>query len=229
MTTDEDWGFFIETPPSYGRSFSPNDLNQYSLLKIPTFEAPPNPPIPVINRPDREVTSPSELESRSVEVYNLEKKFTQENMHELINPPTVLNYFEMNSDGSVHMEFFDLRHSVMFHDMFNGMKIGDREITVKYSVPKSLPGSEPINNGTIVLFHLTPSINNQQLSKVFSKFGEIKQIRGTPQKPMQRFIEYWDIRGSAEAFKEMDGASIYNARISIKFSVPGGLRRKAFV
>ncbi|KAH0791261.1 protein MEI2-like 2 isoform X4 [Histomonas meleagridis] len=227
---DEDWEYFIETPPSYRKSYnSLNEQSQYGMLKIPRFEAPANPPIPVINRPDGEATSPSELESRSVEVYGLEKKYTQENIDELINPPIVINYFEMNKDGSLHIEFYDLRHSIMFRNMFNGMKIGDREIEVKYSIPKSLPGSEPVNNGTIVLFHLTPMINNQQLSKLFSKFGEIKQIRGTPQKPMQRFIEYWDTRGSAEAVKEMDGVSINGAKISIKFSVPGGLRRKAFV
>ena len=43
---------------------------------------------------------------------------------------------------------------------------------------------------------------------------------------MQKFIEYWDIRSAEKALNEMNNQVVGGSKISIDFSVPGGMRRK---
>ncbi|KAK8842682.1 hypothetical protein M9Y10_025542 [Tritrichomonas musculus] len=231
FTQDEDWGFYIETPPSMKNSisYSPTDITTNSPLNLPTFQAPPKFSAPIAVRAEGEnPTDPSEIESRAVNVLYLPKKYDQSNIHEIVNPPSIINTFDYE-DEQLHIEFFDIRHSLSFRKFYNNMDFNGKVIEVKFSTPRPISGSQhPINNGTIVLFHLPPQITNPILSQYFSQYGEIRQIRGTPQKPTQRFIEYWDTRGSEAAVKAMNGVLMNGSKISIEFSVPGGMRRKAF-
>ena len=229
---EDDWGFYIETPPSMKNSISySSGCEQYhqSPLNLPTYEAPEKPPAPVAIRQEGEASAdPAEIESRAVLVYNLPKVYDQTNIQELCNPPSFINNFDYD-EGDLHIEFFDIRHALGFRQFYNNMQFNGKTIEVKFSVPRPIAGSQhPINNGTIVLFHLPPQIKNPFLSTYFSQYGEIRQIRGTPQKPKQRFIEYYDTRGSEAAVKAMNGTLINGCKISIEFSVPGGMRRKAF-
>ncbi|OHT12681.1 hypothetical protein TRFO_17384 [Tritrichomonas foetus] len=229
---DEDWGFYIETPPSLKNSAtynSPCEILNNSPLNLPTYNAPEKLTNPIIVRPDGEApTDPTEIESRAVNVLNLPKIYDQSNIQEIVNPQSIINTFDYEED-QLHIEFFDIRHAIAFRQFYNNLKFNGQTIEVKFSVPRPVTGSQhPINNGTIVLFHLPPSITNPTLSQYFSQYGEIRQIRGTPQKPTQRFIEYWDTRGSEAAVHAMNGVLMSGSKISIEFSVPGGMRRKAF-
>ena len=52
--------------------------------------------------------------------------------------------------------------------------------------------------------------------------GPIKELRETPLKPHQRFVEFFDIRDGARARREMNGKEIQGKRVAIEFSRPGG-------
>ena len=228
---DEDWGVYIETPPSLKNSMPYNspDIFSSSPLNLPTFICPEKLSNPIIVRPEGEaMTDPTEIESRAVNVHNLPKHYDESNIDEIVHPSNVIKSFTYEDDD-LHIEFYDIRHALAFRHFYNNLKFNGVTIEVKYSAPRQVVGSQhPINNGTIVLFHLPPSITNPMLSQYFSQYGEIRQIRGTPQKPTQRFIEYWDTRSSEAAVNAMNGALMGGSKISIEFSVPGGMRRKAF-
>jgi RNA recognition motif-containing protein len=83
----------------------------------------------------------------------------------------------------------------------------------------------PPNNGTIVVFQLPAGITNQQIEATFGLFGEIRQVRGTPSKPTQKFVECWDIRDAQKALDALNGQYLMGSRVSIEFSLPGGFRR----
>lgn len=80
---------------------------------------------------------------------------------------------------------------------------------------------EPINNGTIVIFRIPSDIEEKELYDIFSKFGKIRQIRNTPSKNSQKFIEYYDIRSAEKALNRYNGKPLHkksNSRVSIEFS-----------
>lgn len=57
----------------------------------------------------------------------------------------------------------------------------------------------------------------------------MKELRETPYKKEQRFVEFFDVRDAALALREMDGKSIDGKPIAIQFSRPGGLSKKFFL
>lgn len=52
--------------------------------------------------------------------------------------------------------------------------------------------------------------------------GTIKELRETPGKKNQRFVEFYDVRDAAKALKELNGKEINGRQIVIEFSRPGG-------
>lgn len=57
----------------------------------------------------------------------------------------------------------------------------------------------------------------------FMKFkGSVKEIRGTPSKKNQRFVEFYDTRDAAKALMNMNGKEIDGKTVVVEFSRPGG-------
>lgn len=81
-----------------------------------------------------------------------------------------------------------------------------------------------VNNGTIVVFRVPSDIDESELYEIFSKFGKIRQIRNTPSKSSQKFIEYYDIRSAEKALNRYNGKPLskkYKSKVSIEYSHPG--------
>lgn len=92
-----------------------------------------------------------------------------------------------------------------------------------YEKNKVIDLSKPVNNGTIVVFRIPSDIEEKELYDIFSKFGKIRQIRNTPSKSSQKFIEYYDIRAAEKALKRYNGKPLMkktNAKVTIEFSHP---------
>lgn len=58
--------------------------------------------------------------------------------------------------------------------------------------------------------------------------GPVKDIRETPLKKHQRFVEFFDVRDAAMAVEEMNGKEIHGKPVVVEFSRPGGNGRKLF-
>lgn len=58
--------------------------------------------------------------------------------------------------------------------------------------------------------------------------GPVKELRETPLKKQQRFVEFFDIRDAGKALKEMNGKEINGKSVVIEFSRPGGHGNKFF-
>jgi RNA recognition motif-containing protein len=75
-----------------------------------------------------------------------------------------------------------------------------------------------------VIFNL-PNISEIELRRLFSKYGEIKEIRETPNKRYHRFIEFFDVRDAERAMKQLNKTEIMGKKIKIEPSRPGGTRK----
>jgi RNA recognition motif-containing protein len=171
----------------------------------------------------------NEIENRTLLVTNLHPDTTDEEMMMAFNPyDTIRNmeYCETMDCCEARIEYFDLRHAQQVKRNANNTILHGNVISVVYApLPKIDDPRKPPNNGTIVVFHLPTGLTPQLIESTFSEFGDIRQVRGTPTKPTQKFIEYWDIRGAEKALDELNGKYVMGSRVSIEFSLPGGFRR----
>ncbi|KAK3026068.1 hypothetical protein RJ639_042560 [Escallonia herrerae] len=78
------------------------------------------------------------------------------------------------------------------------------------------------NQGTIVIFNLDANVSSNHLKQIFEAFGLVKELRETPMKRNQRFVEFYDTRDAAKALAEMNGKEINGKQVVIEFSRPGG-------
>ncbi|KAL5762280.1 hypothetical protein ACOSP7_018544 [Xanthoceras sorbifolium] len=106
--------------------------------------------------------------------------------------------------------------------------VAGRAVWAQFIIPASNVVPEGNNQGTIVAFNLDSGVSSSTLKELFQAFGAVKELRETPLKKHQRFIEFYDIRDAAKALKEMNGKEIYGKPVVIEFSRPGGYTKKFF-
>ncbi|ESQ32870.1 hypothetical protein EUTSA_v10005263mg [Eutrema salsugineum] len=104
--------------------------------------------------------------------------------------------------------------------------VSGRPVWAQFVVPatSAVPGG--CNQGTLVIFNLDPEVTSVALRQIFHVYGPIKELRETPYKKHQRFVEFYDVRDASKAFDRMNGEEIYGKQVVIEFSRPGGLINK---
>ncbi|KAF8408344.1 hypothetical protein HHK36_007493 [Tetracentron sinense] len=99
-------------------------------------------------------------------------------------------------------------------------------VWAQFTLPETFGGSDGHNLGTLVVFNLDSDVSASKLKEIFETFGPVKELRETPSKRNQRFVEFFDIRDAARALSEMNGKEIHGKHVIIEFSRPGGHGRK---
>ncbi|KAL2547087.1 terminal EAR1-like 1 [Forsythia ovata] len=100
--------------------------------------------------------------------------------------------------------------------------ISGRVVWAQFTSPVTSVLPDGNNQGTIVIFNLDPQVSTVNLKEIFEAFGPVKELRETPNKKNQRFVEFYDVRNAAKAVAGMNGKEIYGKQIVIEFSRPGG-------
>lgn len=93
--------------------------------------------------------------------------------------------------------------------------------SVRFGSPSECPSAGE-NQGSIVLFGLSPSVSNDAISSVFNQFGPVREVRETPSKRSHRFVEFWDSRDADTALRSMHKQPLFGRTINIEFAKPGG-------
>jgi RNA recognition motif-containing protein len=234
------WGDFILTPPSFASASQTGYSPEYDAVAPPPQDfssvftsLPSDPPTEILD--GKPLTAPAqasvldlnEIENRALLITNVHPETSESEIQELLNPFNDIRTISISLEsGTIVVEYFDLRRANHIRRNCNNVVLHDNVICVAYApLPKIDDPRKPPNNGTIVVFHLPTGITNPQIDSSFGEFGEIRQVRGTPSKPNQKFIEYWDIRDAQKALDALNGQYVMGSRVSIEFSLPGGFRR----
>ncbi|CAH2065987.1 unnamed protein product [Thlaspi arvense] len=153
---------------------------------------------------------------------------------------------ERADEGIVTVHFYNLRHSeralreirerhmhqeqVRFGHGYTAARglVSGRIVCVHFVFPQLTAVPEGSNQGSLVIMNLVPTVSCTTLRRIFQVYGEVKEVRETPFKREQRFVEYFDVRDAALALHEMNGKDIAGKQIIIQFSRPGGCNRKHF-
>ncbi|KAJ6689112.1 hypothetical protein OIU85_005511 [Salix viminalis] len=132
--------------------------------------------------------------------------------------------------GTVTVHFYDLRHA----------ERALREIREQHMLHQARLRNIYIQNSESFGFNIAPTpppargviagcvVWARCLKEIFQAFGAVKEVRETPLKRHQRFIEFYDVRDAAMALREMNGKEIYGKQVDIEFSRPGGYGKKFF-
>jgi hypothetical protein len=121
------------------------------------------------------------------------------------------------------VSFFDIRAAERTLQVLEHRR--DLVSEVRYSLPVSFHEAEK-QQGTLVVFNLDPHLSNDDLMRLFSQFGPVREIRNTPNKNHQRFIEYFDARHADAAMTELNKKEICGRKLKIEPSHPGGSRKE---
>ena len=204
----------INSPP-VDASHSPDSASppqqQTSNSNFPSYQEPYN-----------------EIENRSLLASGLNPQTTFEEIKQKFDPNNSTKNIELSNlpNGQIIIEYYDLRDAQTYKRFLNGTTLHGAVINVAYAPLQKIDDPrKPPNNGTIVVFHLPNGMTDHHIESTFGHFGEIRQIRGTPAKPTQRFIEFWDTRSAENALTNLSGRYVMGSRVSIEFSLPGGFRR----
>ncbi|KAF3654894.1 hypothetical protein FXO37_16247 [Capsicum annuum] len=81
------------------------------------------------------------------------------------------------------------------------------------------PSEKDINQGTLVVFNLDPSVSNEDLRQIFGAYGEVKEIRETSYKRHHKFIEFYDVRAVDAAHKALNRNNIAGKQINLNPAV----------
>ncbi|XP_057750489.1 protein MEI2-like 3 isoform X1 [Arachis stenosperma] len=127
--------------------------------------------------------------------------------------------------GFVMVSYYDIRAARTAMHALQNKPLRRRKLDIHFSIPKDNPSDKDINQGTLVVFNLDPSVSNEDLRTIFGAYGEVKEIRETSQKGHHKFIEFYDVRAAEAALKSLNRSNIAGRRIKVELSRPGGTRR----
>jgi len=127
--------------------------------------------------------------------------------------------------GFVMISYYDIRAARNAMRALQNKPLRRRKLDIHFSIPKDNPSDKDINQGTLVVFNLDPSVSNDDLRRIFGAYGEVKEIRETPHKRHHKFIEFYDVRAAEEALRALNKSDIAGKRIKLEPSRPGGARR----
>ncbi|KAM7464695.1 hypothetical protein LguiA_032816 [Lonicera macranthoides] len=99
--------------------------------------------------------------------------------------------------------------------------IAGRAVWAQFTIPVTGSLLEGHNQGTLVIFNLESDVSTTSLRKIFEAFGAVKELRETPLKGHQKYVEFYDIRAAAKALSAMNGKEICGKQVVIEFSRPG--------
>ncbi|CAN0853762.1 Protein MEI2-like 5 [Linum grandiflorum] len=127
--------------------------------------------------------------------------------------------------GFVMISYYDIRAARTAMRALQNKPLRRRKLDIHFSIPKDNPSDKDMNQGTLVVFNLDPSVSNEDLRQIFGAYGEVKEIRETPHKRHHKFIEFYDVRAAEAALKQLNRSDIAGKRIKLEPSRPGGARR----
>ncbi|KAJ7566285.1 hypothetical protein O6H91_02G095600 [Diphasiastrum complanatum] len=126
--------------------------------------------------------------------------------------------------GFVMISYYDIRAARSAMHALQNKPLRQRKLDIHFSIPKSKPSDKDVIQGTLVAFNLDPSVSNDDLLQIFGVYGEVKEIRATPDKHYCRFIEYHDIRAAEAALRALNRRHIGGKRIKLEPCHPAGVR-----
>ncbi|KAL9264606.1 MEI2-like 4-like protein [Drosera capensis] len=129
--------------------------------------------------------------------------------------------------GFVMISYYDIRAARNALKALQGKALRQKKLDIHYSIPKDTPSDKDLNDGTLLVFNLNPSVSNANLLQIFGTYGEIKEIGEIPNRMEGKFIEFYDLRSAEAALHALNLTEIAGKRIRLEPSRYGGRSNSA--
>ncbi|AQK79800.1 Protein MEI2-like 5 [Zea mays] len=83
--------------------------------------------------------------------------------------------------GFVMISYFDIRAARNAMRALQNKPLRRRKLDIHFSIPKENPSDKDLNQGTLVIFNLDPSVSNEEVRQIFGAYGEVKELE--PSRP----------------------------------------------
>ncbi|XP_020100155.1 protein MEI2-like 2 isoform X2 [Ananas comosus] len=165
--------------------------------------------------------------SRTLFVRNINSNVEESELRELFKLYGEIRtiYTATKHRGFVMISYYDIRAARNAMRALQNKPLRRRKLDIHFSIPKDNPSDKDMNQGTLVIFNLDPSVSNDELRQIFGAYGEVKEIRETPHKRHHKFIEFYDVRAAEAALRALNKSDIAGKKIKLEPSRPGGARR----
>ncbi|KAM0047417.1 putative RNA recognition motif domain, mei2-like RNA recognition, RNA-binding domain superfamily [Helianthus debilis subsp. tardiflorus] len=127
--------------------------------------------------------------------------------------------------GFVMISYYDIRAARRAMQALQNKPLRRRKLDIHYSIPKDNHSDKDINQGTVVIYNLDSTISNDELRHVFGVYGEVKEIRETPQGSRHKSIEFYDIRAAETALRELNKNDMAGKQMKLEPGHPGASKR----
>ncbi|KAG9120904.1 hypothetical protein FRC07_003368 [Ceratobasidium sp. 392] len=137
----------------------------------------------------------------------------------------IKTFFDLISNrGMAFVTYYDVRAAERARERLQDSNISGRPIDVHYSLPR---GDEQAgrcerdkNQGTllIALRQSNQSIDDHELRRRFSQFGDVKQITAVDGRSDQRLLEMYDSRAMETAHDHLQGQPLQDGVMYIEFA-----------
>lgn len=127
--------------------------------------------------------------------------------------------------GFVMISYYDIRAARRAMQALQNKPLRRRKLDIHYSIPKDNPSDKDINQGTVMIYNIDSTVSNDELRHIFGVYGEVQEIRETPQGSRHRSIEFYDIRAAEAASRELNKSELGGKQMRIESTHPGGSKR----
>lgn len=124
-------------------------------------------------------------------------------------------------NNTYYISYYDLRCSQLAMQNLNNSYLNDNMLELSFYFMREFSSIEESNQGTLVVFNLDQYVSIEDLYSIFGKYGEIREIRESPNRK-HKFIEFYDVREADMAMRYLNKTQINDKKIKIEPSRPGG-------
>eukprot|EP00922_Rhytidocystis_sp_ex-Travisia-forbesii_P072797 GHVS01108540.1.p1 GENE.GHVS01108540.1~~GHVS01108540.1.p1 ORF type:complete len:400 (+),score=96.15 GHVS01108540.1:214-1413(+) len=166
------------------------------------------------------------LQSRSLQLVAIADGTTEADITAACEPWGEVRQCILNRDKlTATVDFYDLRHAERARLQLKDNPINTKRVTVQYAVPKPRSDDKKdLNMGTLYVrpqgadrsFVDPNSVDSYKT--LFGQYGELKKVSSNRKREAEKFIEYFDCRGSQKAQELLNGYNFNGVILEVQYA-----------
>ncbi|CAN8256962.1 unnamed protein product [Cochlearia groenlandica] len=126
--------------------------------------------------------------------------------------------------GFIMVSYYDIRAAQNAMRALNGRLLRGRKLDIHYHIPEENLKKENTSEGALLINNFDASIPNEEFNRIFSSYGEIREVRRAMHENSQIYIEFFDVRAAEAALRGLNGLEIAGRQLRIASTCPEGTR-----
>lgn len=126
--------------------------------------------------------------------------------------------------GFIMVSYYDIRSAQSAFRALQDRPLRQKNLNISLSMDNPLENNA--NQGTLILYNLSPSVTKDNIHQMFGAYGGIKKIWEAHDKNYIKFIEFYDVRDADAALIALNMTHVAGKQIMIEKCIPGRFTQK---